>query len=712
MAHVQEIAKHPHPVGTVANEAVREYLLAKLRDLQLDPSVQSGFAAASPPFQGAVGEVHNIVATLPGREHGKALLLSAHYDSVATGPGAADNGASVAAVLETVRALKARGPLRNDVIVLFTDAEEVGLLGAELFVAEHPRAKDVALVLNFDYRGNRGAIALFEMTEGNGALVSGLADTSPKIVANSLLYEIYKVLPSDTDMTVFRRAGFAGMNFAAGEGYTSYHSALDTPELLSKATLQQQGEVMVALSQRFGNSSLDQLKGSDAIYFEFPVVGLVHYPFPIALAIAAAALALLLVAWQLGRRRGLRSSRIVLGAMVFVAMVVLLAVAAEGFWRVILALHPQYSAMLQGDTYNSNWYGLAAVALSIAIFLALQALVARWIDPSELGLGAALCWLIALILACIMMPGVSFLLSWPLIFVLLTSAVVLSRRGSEWSVAARIGVLLGGLAPAVLLGAPLLKTLFVALTPTLLWVMVAVLALFLGLASPVLGALRPRQLVIIALLLCGIGFIGKAERLAAFAPDRPRPDELTYLLDSGTGNAFWVSGDDKLDSWNAQFFKGVAAPRLAPDLFGGNTYPFWVNRAPAVALKAPRVDVLEDKTINGTRTLTLNIASLRAAPRLKVIVEGGTVVSSRVQGRPPTKEQRKRWSLNAYGMADQELHIELEVIRADNLEVRVTDFSLGFPDQLVEPRPAGFIVQPFSAGDTTQVMTVRKLVAK
>src|SRR5207249_5261569 len=100
------------------------------------------------------GGVQNIMARLPGREPGGSdVLLMAHYDGVEAGPAAADDGAGSAAILETLRALRAGPPLAHDVVALFTDGEEAGLLGAAAFVREHPWAKDVGIALNFEARG-------------------------------------------------------------------------------------------------------------------------------------------------------------------------------------------------------------------------------------------------------------------------------------------------------------------------------------------------------------------------------------------------------------------------------------------------------------------------------------------------------------------------------------------------------------------------------
>jgi hypothetical protein len=195
---------------------VRDYLVAQLSALSMQPQVSTaigvngGFGAIS------VGNTRNIVARLPGTANSGAVLLMAHYDSVPNGPGAADDGAGVSAILETVRALKTGPALKNDLIVLFTDGEEPGLLGAEAFVASHPWMKDIGLVMNFEARGNRGASLLFETSVNNASLMNEVAHAAPSPIASSLFYSLYKLLPNSTDFNMFRPAGIPGLNFAFG----------------------------------------------------------------------------------------------------------------------------------------------------------------------------------------------------------------------------------------------------------------------------------------------------------------------------------------------------------------------------------------------------------------------------------------------------------------------------------------------------------------
>ena len=115
--HLQTIAKAPHPTGSRENKAVREYLVRELTALGAEPQVQTATVidpAEALPY--VAGTVQNVVARFKGTSNGKAVLLMSHYDSAPTAPGASDDGAAVAALLEAARALKAGPPLRNDVI--------------------------------------------------------------------------------------------------------------------------------------------------------------------------------------------------------------------------------------------------------------------------------------------------------------------------------------------------------------------------------------------------------------------------------------------------------------------------------------------------------------------------------------------------------------------------------------------------------------------
>ena len=213
MRHVEAIAARPHAMGMPDHDRVRDYIVAQLTTLGIKPQIQATTAVGT-RYQSA-GRVQNIVAWLPGTNSGgKALLLAVHYDGVPAAPAASDDAAGCAALLETLRALRARKqPLANDVIALFTDGEEAGLLGAAAFVREHQWAKDVAFVLNFEARGTTGRSYMFETGPGNRDAVSMLR-AAGDVTAGSVFTTVYRALPNDTDLSELSLLGIPALNFA------------------------------------------------------------------------------------------------------------------------------------------------------------------------------------------------------------------------------------------------------------------------------------------------------------------------------------------------------------------------------------------------------------------------------------------------------------------------------------------------------------------
>src|SRR6185503_612106 len=162
---VAAIARRPHPLGSEEHDRVRDYIVGRLRALGLTPMVQNGTGHGT--RHRFSGPVANIAALIPGRSADSAVvMLVAHYDGVPTGPAAADDGSGCAILLETARAIRAGGPPNHSVLLLFTDGEEVGLLGAAAFVRDNPLAHRVAMILNFEARGTSGRSYMFETGPG------------------------------------------------------------------------------------------------------------------------------------------------------------------------------------------------------------------------------------------------------------------------------------------------------------------------------------------------------------------------------------------------------------------------------------------------------------------------------------------------------------------------------------------------------------------
>ncbi len=331
---VDDLARAPHPLGSPAAARVRDDLVARLRALGLPARVEAAVV-------GGVA-VANVVATLPGTAPTGTVVLAAHTDSVPAGPGAADDVSSVAAILETVRALRAGPPLRDDVEVLLTDGEEAGLLGARAWVRDDLPRDRPTVVLNHEARGVAGPSLIFQTSPGNAGLVRAIADAVPHPRGDSSLVAVYRLLPNDTDLSAVLAAGRPGVNSAFIEGPSAYHTAGDTPTALSAASVQSQGSTMLALARALGDADLRPLdpaaSGSppqpDETWFRF-LGALVTYPQAWAVPIALAGVVALVGAVVLGRRRGLPSA----GGVVVAALTALVALGvAAGLGAALGAL--------------------------------------------------------------------------------------------------------------------------------------------------------------------------------------------------------------------------------------------------------------------------------------------------------------------------------------------------------------------------------------
>ncbi|NCA02165.1 MAG: M28 family peptidase [Sphingomonadaceae bacterium] len=143
--------------------------------------------------------LRNVIARRTGALPGKAVLIVAHHDTVAASPGAGDDGMGVAITLELADALNVDPWAGRDVIILITDGEEAGLLGAKHFAENHRWMADVGCVLNIDHRGNGMAHII-----ANGSATKGQAAKGRNWLINR---------PTQNAPCHFRDAGKAGIKF-------------------------------------------------------------------------------------------------------------------------------------------------------------------------------------------------------------------------------------------------------------------------------------------------------------------------------------------------------------------------------------------------------------------------------------------------------------------------------------------------------------------
>ncbi|MFF0309343.1 M28 family peptidase [Streptosporangium sp. NPDC004379] len=299
LVHLKKFAAEPRPIGSPAGDRARDHLAGQLRAAGLEVEIQRSVGARSAAGLATFGRVDNIVGRLRGTNSTGTVLIAAHYDSAAMGPGASDDGAAVAAMLETIRALRGGPGLRNDIVLLMSDGEEDGVLGAEAFVREHALGKAGGVLLNWEARGVSGPSLMFETSANNARLVETFTGAVPAPRGHSAMVELYRLLPNNTDFTPLTKAGFTGMNFAYIERSSLYHTAGDSIANLGRGSLQHHGSTMLALARALGGADLRTLTSDhDVTYFRalgtmITYPGQLVWPLAVLAAVAVAGLALL-----------------------------------------------------------------------------------------------------------------------------------------------------------------------------------------------------------------------------------------------------------------------------------------------------------------------------------------------------------------------------------------------------------------------------------
>ncbi|HEX8148748.1 MAG TPA: MFS transporter [Pyrinomonadaceae bacterium] len=714
-AHLGRIAQRPHPVGAPAHEEVRDYLVGQLSALGLAPQVErtSGVLRRN-GAQFVAGDVENILARLPGAVGAKTVVFAAHYDSAPTGPGASDDGAAVAALLETARAVKAGPPLKNDLLLLFTDAEEAGMLGAQAFVERHGATAADSVVINFEARGTSGPSLMFETSDGNRHLVREFARAARYPLASSVFQEGYKLLTNRTDFTVFREAGFAGMNFAYIDDPVGYHSERDSLASLDERSLQHHGDNALDLARGLGNADAPK-GGGDAVYFTGPGGGLVSYAEGWALPLAGLGLlAFAAVVWLARRKGRLTWGGVGLGLAALPLSGALAAASVALFWWVVRAARVTDATVTWSDAYNLRLYVLGFALQSVALASLVYGRLGRRANAYELTLGGLLWWVLLGLATGVAFKGASYLFVWPLLFAsaglaaaLLTSTDAAdSRAPRRLLVASSLGAL-----PGLLLLAPLVYLLFVGLSLVWSWAVVLLYALMLSLLAPHLSllGLRAGRAVQACAAAGGVGLVLWCCLVSGYGATRPAPDSIFYGLNADTGKAVWASTDEYADDWTAQFLGADAAHAALPDFFPASSFQFLQAPAPAAPFEPPRAELLEDSTRDGRRTLRVRVSSARGAPLLQLGVERGDwLQAASLGGRPlePIGDARvtAKWLVVQYwGLKEGGAELTLVGRPGATVTLRAVDQSYGLAplsDRPYAARGPGVMPAQFGFGLT------------
>ena len=669
------IARTPHPIGSPANAVVRDYLMQRMAAMGLDPEVQSLDALRrvnrSPTPMVTGGHVENLIGVLPGKSRtAPALAIMVHYDSVPGSPGAADDAAGVSAALEVMRLIRTQGTPERDVILLITDGEEAGLLGAEGFFANHPLAKHIGFVINMETRGGGGAAQMFQTGSDNGQVIKLFAQGAVRPSSSSLAVYLYEHMPNDTDFTVSKAAGITGLNFAFIGRQFDYHSPTSTSDNLDTGSLQHMGDQAFSAAKAIAFSATLPSKSPNLVYANTFGSHILAYPQIMGWALLAAIGLCIALGVQTARRAGVfRWSEVARGTGGAVYLLLTSAAvfhlarkatgAGHGFfeqryllaqvnrWEIALALlgtalviyaanatatgRSRYIAAALASLTGvlSCAFGFDLLGLGLGLGGGLVALIAFGRPAGITGawtgvLGTAF---LAALVGQIIAPPITFLIAWPLALAALLGAVSgMGYRRSAWmtlptAVAAGVGLAwVLGFAHGVFQGLD----------------MVELLALFAWIGAMLIWPLvqdddRAPEWSSLALVIAGVAVMLLVRFDPPWSPRHPQATLVSYVQDVDTGTAYLASPMSSLDPWTtlALTAQGGHLQQMEFPAFGRGKS--WVAAATPIAANGPTfiLQDLKDGTYALTATPSLGSRNLSLELASDTIIQG-----TALNGRP------------------------------------------------------------------------------
>jgi hypothetical protein len=677
IARLQRILgdQRPHPVDSAADDAVRDRLIAELNAIGLQSRVQQTEDCSGFPKSRMIScsHVRNVIATIPGTSPGKHLLLSAHYDSTPTGPGAGDDGIGIATLLEVGAILKATPPPRP-VTLLFNEGEEYGLNGAAAFVRLDPEARDVNSLINIDGRGVSGPALMHETSDPNGAAVSAYGSAPRRPYANSISTDFAKLIPNSTDVVFYKPTGWTLLNFAWLGNETRYHSPGDRVDALDRATIGHMGSEVLDATRKLASLPDPARVGSGRVVFtDIAGRAFIHLPLTIATVLLGLLLfSALLLAW---RRKALGRPLMAVGTMFAGGSIVASAVAIG------------FNLLRPGDFWRA--YPLVAyLALYALLILAMGAVLACFGKVGRQRLRAA-SWLLILVVG----AALSLALPGATIFFLLAPAIAIGAIALDEH-APRATLLLAGVAAILhfLMFAELLALVEMLLIDGTLWAVLPLASLAMLPVLTELDVTRLRPALGLAGLV-SLGFSVAALAMPRSSEERPLGMSIDYYREANFGTANWAIAT-----------KQAPLPTPFPGNWHKDTLPYngrvrWVSKAPLIATPVATARLVASASAGSGRRIRIALSpgggdsvAIRFPESAKVIALGlpGQPAAVAADGEP------KKAALRCTGRSCDGLVVEALLGNPKPVTVELFSTRFGLPQQaasLVEARPRNAIPQ-------------------
>lgn len=698
--------EHPHPVSTDENARVRGRIVAELTGLGLHPTVYHNFACHSPRAEGVLicASVNDVIADVkPGA--GRAIVLLAHYDSVPAGPGAADDESGVATVIETARALIARGlKSRHPIIALLSDGEEADLLGAAAFLHDPMLKKRVGAVINVEARGNKGPSILFQTSPGDGPLIDLYAKYASDYTTSSLYHEIYRFLPNDTDLTLFIGDGFPSFNFAYVGGLADYHTANDTRAHLDPVSLQEHGDNMLGVASGLEEADFAKLRGPDDIYLDILGRWLPRAPQSWALPLTIAAFVILIIAQLLAR--GAATPPLEWLRAFAITPALLLVAIVSGF-----ALHA-IAASVSGMPEPAYAHP-AALRIALALELGGATLLVSHLVSARVAAAAVWLWIAGLgVIAAILVPGFSpYFLIPALVAAIVLLAAPFTPGGWDGPFG-KLAMLVASLAALLIwsaLGASGETLMGLRLHP----LFTVPFALALSTLVPLLAHYAPSRLAwgsLTAILFVAAICAAVAQGFEpAYSRTSAQRLNITYL--EGQSRAYWAVGTS---APMPAAMRAVAPFSKQPERLVPQLPAAYIAHAGAPRFALPNATIIARPAVNGRRRITLLFHGSEATDQMYLIVPKAVRLKAiDIEGwhfdvpREWASEDAVALACMSRDCANQS--VTLTVASSSSFALGLYEHRFGLPvfaNRLVAARP-GWAVQSQNGDGVTLVSALR-----
>lgn len=710
--HIDQLTDHPRAIGDYHHGTTRRYLIKALNQAGLTVRTQQSTVYNSKSKTAA--PVVNIMASYPGTNpEAPTLMLMAHYDAAQfNSTGAADDASGVAVILEVVHAYLQSGQRpENNLLVLITDGEEVGLLGAQAFIKEQLMNHNIKLIINLEARGSAGPVMMWpETVAGNRGLIEGFVKAGvPLPVTTSLHYEIYRQLPNDTDLTPFNQtAGIDGFNLAFIDDHFNYHTRQDTLENLSANTLAHQMIQTKALLSHFADADLNALSSDESlVYFNLPGWGLVTYGTGLNLVLWLITAALLIGnLWVRGRTTSQSATgswwSATLAVVLIPALVMLLCMVV--LWITGL-LFPGHQDIWQGFPYQGHimMLGLLLTAALLSSFGWGQ----RTGDHFKLVWILQLLWLVLTGYLMNSMPGSGFLV---LPVLASTLGLLIWQLSDRWGSQLLLVmlVLTGWLMGSILINLP------IALGVAMLPATAVIVSLLLGLFAPVMSATTNK---LNALMVCVVPLLVMAMVMFQnrhFTPAQAHPTSLSYLYDSDAQAGYYFNSDEHNSGWNDFLFNHKASDETLRQFRKDHRKPAYhvmqtqdpvVIEPIAITSSYPKL-ATEHQRLSVTFKAHENSRMLELYTRDDVVIHALKLNDRNHAFEPALSFSEGQRLLRYYFDGRKRLHMELEIEKGQSIDWMIQTHSVDLlADERfdLEPRPAHQTPKPFIATDNVIV---------